>query len=71
MYQLLGSGKHGLVTMCEDEADDIDEDREKMKIQDGVTTSIPVLRTDISFGRRQFKYNTFCFKACAAEKLPG
>jgi hypothetical protein len=71
MYQLLGNGKHGIVTMCEDEADDIDEDREKMKIyKDGVTTSIPVLRTDISFGRKQFKYNTFCFKACAAERLP-
>ena len=72
MYQLLGSGKHGVVTMCKDEADDIDGDREKMKIyKDGVTTNIPVLRTDISFGRRQFMYNTFCFKACAAEKLLG
>jgi hypothetical protein len=27
-------------------------------------------RTDISFGRKQFRYNTFCFKACGAEKLP-
>jgi hypothetical protein len=46
MYQLLGNGKHGVVTMCEDEADDIDEDREKMKIyKDGVTTSISVLRS--------------------------
>jgi hypothetical protein len=53
MYQLLGNGKHGVVTMCEDEADDIDEDKEKMKIyKDGVTTSIPVLRTDVSFGRK-------------------
>ena len=71
MYQLLGSDKHGVVTMCEDEADNIDEDREKMRIyKDGFTTSIPVLRTDTSFGRKQYKFNTFCFKACAAEHLP-
>jgi hypothetical protein len=71
MYQLLGNSKLGVVTMSEDEADDIDKDREKMKIyKDGVTTSIPVLRTDISFGRKQFKFNTFCFKAFAAERLP-
>src|SRR6266487_846317 len=57
--------------MCEDEADNIDEDREKMRIyKDGFTTSIPVLRTDTSFGRKQYKFNTFCFKACAAEHLP-
>ena len=71
MYQLLGNEKHGAVTRWEDEANNIDEDWAKMNIyNDGFSTNIPVLRTDISFGRKQLKYNTFGFKSCAAEKLP-
>ena len=32
VYQFLGSGEEGIGTICEDEADNIDEDREKMKV---------------------------------------
>lgn len=71
IYQLLGNDKHGVVTICEDEADSIDEDRAKMGIyKDGATTNVHVFRTDISFGRKQLRYKTFCFKAYAAEELP-
>ncbi|MGH9951425.1 MAG: hypothetical protein ACRD5J_07365, partial [Nitrososphaeraceae archaeon] len=71
IYQLLGNDKHGVVTICEDEADSIDEDRTKMGIyKDGATTNVHVFRTDISFGRKQLRYKTFCFKAYAAEELP-
>ena len=71
IYQLLGNDKHGVVTICEDEADSIDEDRAKMGIyKDGTTTNVHVFRTDISFGRKQLRYKTFCFKAYAAEELP-
>ena len=71
IYQLLGNDKDGVVTLCEDEADGIDEDRAKMKIyKDGATTGVHVFRTDISFGRKQSRYKTFCFKAFAAEELP-
>ena len=71
IYQLLGNDKDGVVTICEDEADGIDEDRAKMKIyKDGATTNVHVFRTDISFGRKQLRYKTFCFKAFAAEELP-
>ena len=71
IYQSLGSGEEGLGTICEDEADDIDEDYDKMRVyKNGYTTGRPVLRTDTSAGRRQLKLNTFCFKAFAAEKLP-
>ncbi|MPZ07061.1 MAG: hypothetical protein GEU26_11715 [Nitrososphaeraceae archaeon] len=71
IYQLLGNDKNGVVTICEDEADSIDEDRTKMGIyKDGATTNINVFRTDISFGRKQFRFKTFCFKAFAAEELP-
>lgn len=71
IYQLLGNDKHGVVTICEDEADSIDEDRAKMGIyKDGATTNVHVFRTDISFGRKQLRFKTFCFKAYAAEELP-
>jgi hypothetical protein len=71
IYQFLGSGEEGQGTLCEDEADRIDEDRQKMAIhKNGYITGFPVSRIDTSFGRRQVKYNTFCFKAFAAETFP-
>jgi hypothetical protein len=71
LYQFLGSGEEGQGTLCEDEADRIDEDRQKMAIhKNGYIKGFPVARTDTSFGRKQMKYNTFCFKAFAAERFP-
>jgi hypothetical protein len=71
IYQFLGSGEEGQGTLCEDEADRIDEDRQKMAIhKNGYITGFPVSRIDTSFGRKQVKYNTFCFKAFAAETFP-
>jgi hypothetical protein len=71
VYQFLGSGEEGIGTICEDEADNIDEDRDKMKVhKNGYTTGKYYHRTDTSVGRQQLKFNTFCFKAFAAEKLP-
>ena len=71
IYQFLGSMEEGQGTLCEDEADRIDEDREKMAIyKNGNITGRPVARTDTSFGRKQLKLNTYCFKAFAAERLP-
>jgi hypothetical protein len=71
IYQFLGSREEAIGTICEDEADDIDEDKDKMRIyKNGYTTGRPILRTDTSFGRKQYKFNTFCFKAFASEMLP-
>ena len=71
VYQFLGSGEEGIGTICEDEADNIDEDKDKMKVhKNGYTTGKYYHRTDTSVGRRQLKFNTFCFKAFTAEKLP-
>jgi hypothetical protein len=72
IYQFLGSREdEGHGTICEDEADNIDENPDKMRInKNGYTTGIPVLRTDTSFGRKQQRFNTFCFKAFAAERTP-
>jgi hypothetical protein len=71
IYQVLGSLDEGQATICEDEADNIDENQEKMRIyKNGYTVGFPVLRTDTTYGRKQFKFNTFCLKAFAAERLP-
>jgi hypothetical protein len=71
IYQFLGSGEEGQGTLCEDEADRIDDDRQKMAIyKNGYIKGFPVARTDTSFGRKQQKYNTFGFKAFAAERFP-
>ena len=68
----MGSSEdEGIGTICEDEADNIDENPDKMRIyKSGYTKGLPVLRTDISVGRKQMKFNTFCFKAFAAERTP-
>jgi hypothetical protein len=71
IYQFLGSDEEGQGTLCEDEADRIDEDRQKMAIyKNGSITGFPVARIDTSFGRKQLKLNTFCWKAFAAERFP-
>jgi hypothetical protein len=42
IYQFLGSREEGTGTICEDEPDNIDEDREKMKVdKNGYTTGFP------------------------------
>ena len=73
IYQYLGSQDEGVGTICEDEADTIDEDRQKMRIyKNGYITGRPVTKIDTNSpnGRVQYKFNTFCFKAFSAERLP-
>ena len=72
IYQFLGSKDEGIGTICEDELDTIDEDKEKMKTYKmGYTRGKPIFRMlEHNSGRRQTRLNTFCFKAFAAEKLP-
>jgi hypothetical protein len=71
IYQFLGDREEGQGTLCEDEADRIDEDRQKMAIyKNGYITGFPVARTDTSHGRKQLKLNTYGFKAFAAERFP-
>lgn len=70
IYQFLGNREEGQGTLCEDEADRIDEDRQKMAIhKNGYITGFPVSRIDTSFGRKQLKLNTFGFRAFAAEVI--
>jgi hypothetical protein len=71
IYQFLGSMDEGVGTLCEDEADNIDDYPDKMRIyKNGYTTGRPILKTDTTYGRKQYRFNTFCFKAFAAERLP-
>ena len=72
IYQFLGFREEGIGTICEDEADDLDLNPEKMKIyKNGYTTGQPVLRMDNdNSGRMQYRFFTFGFKAFSAEKLP-
>ncbi|MFZ0345399.1 MAG: hypothetical protein WAL24_09595 [Nitrososphaeraceae archaeon] len=72
IYTFLGSGEEGQGTICEDEADNIDRDHEKMKIyKSGYQTGKGVARTDLPQGvRSQNKWRTFGFKAFAGERLP-
>ena len=72
VYQFLGSRDEGVGTICEDEADDIDEDHDKMQIaKSGYTKGYPVTKIVITpYGRTQHKYNSFCFKAYTAERTP-
>jgi hypothetical protein len=72
VYNFLGSRDEGVGTICEDEADNIDEDHDRMGVyKEGYTKGHPVLRiVDTSHGKKQQKFNTFCFKAFAGERLP-
>ena len=72
IYTFLGDKEEGQGTVCEDEADNIDYDHEKMKIyKSGYTAGKKVARVELPQGvRSQNKYNTYCFKAFAAERLP-
>ncbi|MGH9982634.1 MAG: hypothetical protein ACRD8W_01610, partial [Nitrososphaeraceae archaeon] len=72
IYQFLGGRDEGVGTVCEDEADNVEDDHDKMQIaKSGYTKGYPVTKIVITpYGRIQIKYNSFCFKAYAAEKSP-
>jgi hypothetical protein len=71
IYQYLGSLQEGIGTLCEDEADNIDINTDKMRIyKNGYASGFPVFRMDTTFGRKQYRFFTYCIKAFAAEKTP-
>jgi hypothetical protein len=71
IYTFLGSWEEAMGTIAEDEADDIDETHDKMKVyKNGSRKGKPYHKIDLSSGRIQGRFFTFCFKAAAAERLP-
>ena len=71
IYSYLGSVEEGQGIVLEDEVDNIDSNLEKMKIfKVGYNAGKKVSRMDLSFGRKQQSYWTYCFKAYTAEREP-
>jgi hypothetical protein len=71
IYSYLGSVEEGQGIILEDEADNIDSNLEKMKIYKvGYNAGKKVSRMDLTFGRKQQSYWTYCFKAYTAEREP-
>lgn len=72
LYRFYGGREEGVGTICEDEANDLDENEDKMRFyKNGYTTGKPVIRNDDSeLGRIPQKFFTFGWKALAAERLP-
>lgn len=71
-YRFYGGTEEGIGTICEDEANDLDENEDKMRFyKNGYTTGKPIIRNDDSeSGRIPQKFFTFGWKALAAERLP-
>ncbi len=72
LYRFYGGREEGIGTICEDEANDHDENEDKMRFyKNGYTTGKPVIRNDdTESGRIPQKFFTFGWKALAAERLP-
>ena len=74
IYAFYGGREEGLGTICEDEANDLDQNEDKMKFyKNGYTKNHPVFRQDENGnenGRVPRKYHTYGWKAFAAERLP-
>ena len=75
IYAFYGGREEGLGTICEDEANDLDQNEDKMKFyKNGYTKNHPVFRQDENgnenSGRIPRKYYTYGWKAFGAERLP-
>lgn len=72
LYRFYGGREEGIGTIYEDEANDLDENEDKMRFyKNGYTTGKPVIRNeDTESGRIPQKFFTFGWKALAAERLP-
>jgi hypothetical protein len=73
VFRFFGSDYEGIGTLSQDEADGLDDDLPMLRIhKSGYTTGIRVPRTDLGNvnGPQQDVFNTFGFRAFAAEKRP-
>ena len=68
LYRFYGGREEGIGTICEDEANDLDANEDKMRFyKNGYTTGKPVIRNDdTEFGRNPQKFFTFGWKALAS-----
>ncbi len=73
VYNFLGTHEEASGIILEDEAQDLDKEKEKLKIYKGgyvKGSRIPRIKENPSGGSRQMYYYGYCFKAFAGEKLP-
>ena len=74
IYRFYGNEYQGIGTLLEDEVDDLDEERYKLRMyKSGYTTGMKVPKNEKSSEMKHFEqegYYTFGFKAFAAEKRP-
>lgn len=71
IYTYLGSISEGQGILLEDEADNLDQSPEKMRIYKvGYKSGTKVSRIETAHGRNQQSYWTYCFKAMSAERQP-
>jgi hypothetical protein len=70
-FTFLGDIEECQGTIAEDEADDIGDNTEKKKIlKTGYTSGGNVPKVDLTYGRKQESYLTYCMKWFAMEELP-
>lgn len=70
-FTFLGEVEECQGTIAEDEAEDIGYDREKQKIlKTGSASGGSVPKVDLTFGRTQGSFLTYCMKWLAMEELP-
>lgn len=72
IYNFLGTDEEGCGTIFEDEADDIDSDKEKMRIyKSSYAKGRKIPKIDMTGNKkRQVYYNTYCIIVFAGEGLP-
>ncbi len=70
-FTFLGDKEECQGTIAEDEAEDIGYNKEKQKIlKTGYASGGNVPKVDLTFGRKQESYLTYCMKWLAMEELP-
>ena len=70
-FTFLGETEEGQGTIAEDEAGDIGDNKDKQSVlKTGYSTGGNVPKVDISSGRTQGSYLTYCMKWIAMEELP-
>jgi len=71
IYNFLGTDEEGCGSICEDEAGDISDDKEKMRIyKSAYAKGQKIPKMDMNGTKVQLYYNTFCMVFFSGEGLP-
>ena len=71
IYNFLGTDEEGVGCICEDEAQDIGDDKEKMRIyKSSYSKGRKIPKMDMNGKKTQLYYNTYCMVFFSGESLP-